>query len=452
MASWKKQLQLSVALFMSVLLPFEATAGLIRDAEIENTLAAYSYPVFDSANIPPASVRIFIVASPDINAFVAGGLNVFLNTGLIRRAKNPAMLIGVIAHETGHIAGAHLSQFDEKSSRASIGSLIGVLAGAAVMAGGGGGAGAGIIAGSQSMAARNFLGEIRLNEASADQAALSYLDALDISATGMLEMFQTLHQYESGMAGRDPFMSNHPLTTDRISAMRNHIQESTIPSGQVPPEFLPMHARMLAKLAGFMDSYEITMAKYPESDTSLPARYARAIAEFKHSNFPAALKIMDGLIKDYPNDPYFYDTRGQILFENGKVDAAVASYAKAATLKSDSALILTEYAKAVIASNKPKELTHAIMLLDKSKELDDSYDLTWRQLAIAYGKQGKLGMSYEALAEEAALHGDYRTVIQHVVRARQEAKNDAALMLALDDLERDAKAQLKRKKEAKSLF
>ena len=436
-----------VAVAVALMMPFEATAGLIRDAEIENTLAAYSHPIFTAAGIDPSSVRIFVVDSPLINAYVAGGLNIFIYTGLIRQAKKPGMLIGVIAHETGHIAGAHLSQFEEKSTRATIGSILGALVGAAAIVGGQGQAGMGVIMGSQSMSQGNLLGELRLNEASADQAMLTFLDANEISATGALEMFQTLRRFESGGQTQNQFLSDHPLTADRITAMRNHINSSTIPADQVPEGFDAMHARMLAKLVAFTESYETTLALYPPTDTSVAGRYARAIAEFRHSNLSGALKGMDALIHDFPNDPFFYDTRGQILFENGKVPEASASYAKAATLLPDSALILTEYAKTLIAGNNPAELGHALMLLERSKDLDDSYDVTWLQLSLAYGKQGKIGLSYEALAEEAALRGDYRSVIQYVARARVDAKSDPSLGLTLDDLERDAKSQLENKND-----
>jgi len=433
-------------------LPLSAQAGLIRDAEIEYTLRAYSSPIFRSASINPDSVRIFIVGSPQINAYVAGGLNIFLNTGLIRQAKNPGMLIGVIAHETGHIAGAHLSQLREKSTRATIGSLVGAVVGAGVALGGGGKSAAGIIAGSQSMAMKNFMGEIRVNEASADQAMLSYLDDNEWSATGALEMFQALQRFESGGPKREQFSSDHPLTTERIAAMRNHLAETNIPAGQIPPEFEGMHARMIAKLVAFTESYETTLSLYPAKDTSLAARYARAIAEYRHSNLPGALKGMDALIKENPKDPFFYDTRGQILFENGKLVEAAASYAKAQSLMPSSALITTDYAKVLLAGGKNGDLNKALQLLERSKDLDDSYGATWRQLAIAYGKLGKTGPSYHALAEEAALSGDWRTVLQHSARARQSANDDPALTSALDDLEREAKAQLEKKKKEDSLF
>ncbi len=433
-------------LLAALSVPLTAQAGLIRDAEIENTLYTYARPVFESANITPESVRILIVSDPEINAYVAGGLNIFINTGLIRETKTPGMLIGVIAHETGHIAGAHLSQMKEKATRAMLGSVLGAVLGAAAVMGGQGKAGAGIIAGSQSMANRSFLTDIRLNEQAADHAALTFLDANDISASGMLDMFELLRSRESGGIAKDKYLSNHPLSSERVATMRNHIQESRIPTNQVPEGYAAMHARMVAKLVAFTEPYETTLALYPTSDSSVAARYARAIADFKRSKFTPALAALDGLIKQYPKDPFFYDTKGQILFESGKVEAASAAYAKAASLKPDSALIVTEYAKTLIAQNKPAELSHAIALLERSRELDDSYNITWRQLALAYGKQGKLGLSYEALAEEAALNGDYEAVVQHVARARSNAGGDESLLLQLDDLARDAKAQLEKKK------
>ena len=438
---------------LAAIMPLQShAAGLIRDAEIESTLRAYTHPILDAADIPDEDVRILIVSDPSINAFVAGGLNLFLHTGLIRATGKPGELIGVIAHEVGHLSGAHLSQLQEKSTRAMLGGVIGALLGAAVIAGGGHKAGAGVIMGSQSMAHRNLMGSIRVNESAADQAALRFLDANEISATGTLSLLETLRRREGSQPGsKDLFMRDHPLTTDRIIALRNHIDASSIPPDQVPEGFIEKHARMVAKLTAFTEPYATTLNLYPPGDTSLAARYARAIAEFRHQNLAAALSGMDALIKERPNDPFFYDTKGQILFENGKLTEAAQAYAKASTLQPDSALIMTDYAKTLIAQNKAAELPRAVALLERSKEIDDSHTGTWRELAIAYGKQGRLGLSYEALAEEAALNGNYKTVLQHVARARTFSANDSSLRLLLDDLERDAKAQLA-DKEKKKLF
>lgn len=444
-----RQLMAAFAACVFAVAPTMAQAGgLIRDAEIEHALRAYADPMLVSSGIPPEDVRILIVNDPTINAFVAGGLNIFVHTGIIRAADKPGQLIGVIAHETGHIAGAHLSQLREKSTRSMLGSIVGTLVGVAAVVGGAGNAGAGVILGSQNMAQRNLASGIRINEQSADQAALTYLDNNDMSASGMIEMFEKLRRQEqSRNVQQDPFLRDHPLTSERITAMRNHIETSTIPKDQVPPKFPEMHARMQAKLAAFTDSYSQVMAQYPTSDTSAAARYARAIAEFKRNRLGDALKGMDQLIKENPNDPFFYDTKGQILFENGKLEEATASYAQANKLMPSSALMLTDYAKCLTAQQKPELLPKAIALLERSKELDDSYSATWRELAIAYGRQGKLGPSYLALAEEAALGGNYKTVLQHTARARSYASADPALELKLDDLERDAKEQLKQQNQ-----
>ena len=447
----------STAFFAALALifaPIIANAGVIRDAEIEHTLRFYSNPIFNAANITPQDVRLFVMQDNTLNSYVAGGLNMFINTGLIRATTKPGMLIGVIAHETGHISGAHLSQMQEKTTRATIGGLIGAAIGAAAAASGAGQAGIGVIIGSQNMAQRSLNSDIRLNEQAADHAALTFLDASDISATGMLEMFETLHRAElSGPSAiRDQFMSDHPLTTERISTMRNHIAQSPIPADQVPNGAVEMHARMVAKLLAFTENYETTLNQYPAKDTSLAARYARAIAEFRRSHLPAALSGINELIRQHPTDPYFYDTKGQILFENGKLAEAAKTYEQASHFAPDSALIMTDYAKTLIAQNDNSLLPRAIALLEHSKELDDSYDMTWRQFAIAYGRQGKLALSYEALAEEAALNGDYQGVLQHIARARQNAQSDPSLNLLLDDLEHDAKAQIAAKKERGKIF
>lgn len=422
--------------------------GLIRDAEIENTLRAYANPLLESAGIPPADVRILIVSDPRINAFVAGGLNIFIHTGMIRNTKKPGELMGVIAHETGHIAGAHLSQLQEKSDRAALGGLIGTILGAAAVAGGAGSAGAGVMMGSQSMAQRNLYSDIRINEQSADQAAMKYLDENEVSASGMLATFETMRRQEAGAVIKaDPYLRTHPLTTERISTLRNHVEASHIPKDQAPPGFQEKQDRMIAKLAAFTEPYARVQALYPESDTSVAARYARAIAEYRRSRLEPALAGINELIKDYPRDAYFYDTKGQFLFENGKLAEAEEAYSRANSLAPNNALILTDFAKTIIARDRKQDLPRAIALLEQSKEIDDSYSSTWRQMAIAYGKQGKLGLSYMALAEEAMLGGDYKTVLQHVARAKDQAKNDRSLTLLLSDLQRDAEAQLEKKKE-----
>lgn len=440
------------AIWMAASPTLAHAAGILRDAEIEHTLRAYVDPILHSADIPPEDVRIFVVDDATLNAFVAGGLNIFINTGIIRASNKPGMLIGALAHETGHISGAHLSQLTAKSNRAMLGSLISAVLGAAMIAGGARDAGAGVLVGGQSASLRSFLTEIRINEQSADHAALKFLDENDISATGMMEMFEVLRRNESKALGRkDPYLQSHPLSSERIATVRNHVKESSIPPDQVPAQFNEMHARMVAKLVAFREEKATTFKVYPEARTDLPARYAHAIAHYRAAEPDIAIKELNALIKENPKDPFFYDTLGQVLFENGKLPEASKAYQKASDLLPDSALILTDYGKTLIARDDPGLLNRAIALLERAKALDDSNGFTWRQLAIAYGKKGDLAASYAALAEEASLGGDFETVIQHVKRARGLAGRDSAIAYQLDDLDRDAREQLKKKNE-NSLF
>ncbi len=379
--------------------------SLIHDAEIEDTLRAYANPIFHDAGLNPSSVNIFIVNDPSINAFVAGGSNMFIHTGLIMKAQTPEMLIGVIAHETGHIAGGHLAQGAEKLKDAQLGTVLSMVLGAAVAAGGGGDAGMAIMSAGQEVATRTFMRFSRSNESAADQAALNYLDDLGISASGMLKVMEMLRQNENRSYGTpDPYTRTHPLSIERISHIRDHVMQSKVKEGSASASFADRHARMLAKLIGFLQPLEETLSIYPEGDMSIPARYARSIAYYRKGDLPRALEEMDTLLKQKPADPFFHELRGQFLFENGKVAESIQAYSKAVSLKPGSALILSDYGKVLLASPTPdRDMPKAIKALEHSGSLDRSNINTWHLLAVAYGRQGNKGKFNLASAEEAML-------------------------------------------------
>ncbi|MGB1540033.1 MAG: M48 family metallopeptidase, partial [Rickettsiales bacterium] len=235
---------LTCVLALCLMLPIGAQAqsfGLIRDTEIEHTLRAYADPIFKSAGLVPSSINIYIVQDDSINAFVTGGSNVFIHTGLILRTSEPGMLIGVIAHETGHISGGHLVRTNEAMEKARLQMMMGYLLGAAAVAGGAGDAGAAIMNAGQHAATRGLISHTRANEQAADQAALRFLDANQISAQGMMQMFEVLRQQENRQIGNpDPYTMTHPLSRERIMHMRNHVAQSSIPVGQVPTRFNAM--------------------------------------------------------------------------------------------------------------------------------------------------------------------------------------------------------------------
>ena len=158
---------------------------IIRDTEIENPRETWLAPLLDAAGLGPNSDNLVVVQSPDVNAFVAGGANIFIYTGLIEKTETPEELIGVMAHELGHITGGHLIRSRDAYQRASYESILGTVLGigAAVLSGNGGAANA-IISGTQSVAARRFLAHSRINESSADQAALGFMENAGINPEG----------------------------------------------------------------------------------------------------------------------------------------------------------------------------------------------------------------------------------------------------------------------------
>lgn len=431
-------------------MPAFAAGTLVRDAEIEQTLRLYTDPLLISAGLSPKNVRVFIVQDDSVNAFVAGGMNIFINTGLILNTTKPSMLLGVIAHEIGHISGAHLSQMAEKTDRATLGSVLGAVLGAAIIAGGGAEAGVGVIAGSQTMALRNFLSDVRGNEEAADQAAMKYLDANGMSSSGMLDVFEVLRRKQASLDKKvDPYLQTHPLTSNRISVVRNHLQITEVPIDAAPRAFHERHQRMLARLRGYLWTPEQTLLFYPETDTSFSADYARAIAHFRMSDLPKAREILNKLIHQRPKDPFLRDTLGQMYYENGYPKAAAIEYKEAVRLSPDSPLILTELARSLIVINEPAFTREALRYLDQASRLDDSNSETWRLLATAYGKVGDNGMAYVALAQESALKGETRNAIAHAESALQSLPEMSPGAQMARDIKTASERHLIRQKEGK---
>jgi len=420
---------------LALLPPCAQAVSLIRDAEIEDTLRAYANPIFDVAGLNPEAIHIFIVDDPTINAYVAGGANMFIHTGLIVKTDRPSMLIGVMAHETGHMAGGHLAQGAEKLKDAQLGTILSTVLGVAVLAGGGHGAGMAVMSAGQELALRNYLHFSRANESAADQAGLNYLDQLGIPASGMLRMLEILRQDENRSYGTpDPYTRTHPLSIDRITHIRNHVMQSSLKEDAIPSKFNLRHARMLAKLTGFMESPERTLLTYPVKDTSVPARYARAIAYYRIPDLQKALAEIDGLLKEKPNDPFFHELRGQMLFENGKIIEATQSYSKAASLLPNSALILTDYGKTLMATENKNDLSKAMQVLEHASILDNSNVETWHTLALVYGKMGNLGMFYLASAEEASLEDNPKEMLRNVELALKNLSHDNPARLRANDI------------------
>src|SRR5215468_4766364 len=361
----------------------------IRDAEIEAIIGEFTAPLFTAAGLDPSAVRVYIVKDDTINAFVSGGQNIFVFTGLLLRTERPAQLIGVIAHETGHIRGGHLARREEALRNATIEAIVACILGVGAAAGSGqGGAAAGCAVGG-GIAQSYLLAFSRTQEASADQAGLSFLDATHQSARGMLEFFNILGKQEALLIGQqDPYLRTHPLTQSRVDAVSEHVAHS--PYSNVPdrPEFVAGFKRMQAKLLGYTEPLTATLRRYPESDNSLEARYARSIAYAQpgQANLKKALALADSLIADYPQDPYFQENKAEILLKSAnQAQASLPYYQAAANALPKSPLILLELAIAQLAIGDPPLVKKSISELEDVVRLEPKNGSAWYQLCIAYG-------------------------------------------------------------------
>src|SRR5215831_2691654 len=394
-----------------LLFPMHAGAiGFIRDAEIEATITGYVTPIFEVAGLDPSAVHVYIINDDSINAFVAGGMNVFLNTGLLMRAEHPGQLIGVVAHETGHIAGGHLARRQEALREATIEAMVACILGVgAAAASGNAGAAAGCALG-QHVGEQFLLAFTRGQEAAADQAGLKFLDDTHQSARGLMEFLTVLWKQESVLIGQqDPYTRTHPLTQQRIDTVAAHVAQS--PYSDVPdkPEFVAQFKRMRAKLIGYLQPTSRVLQQYPESDKSLEARYARAIAyccaeKRIADKLPQAAALIDGLIAEHPDDPYFQELKGESLFQNGKVRPSLHFYEAAVKGVPDSPLLRFELARAQIETEDPVLTKKAAGELQEVIREEPQNGDAWHQLSIAYGRDGQLAMAALALAEEAASH------------------------------------------------
>ena len=308
--------------------------NLIRDAEIENTIRTLTVPIWRAAGLDPNGIEIMIVQDNSLNAFVAGGQRIFINTGLIMRTETPNQLIGVMAHESGHIAGGHLVRMQEEMRNLSTLQILEAILGAGAMAGGAvSGSGMGRGGGGSTTGAggprapgslMSFLHYTQTQESAADQAAMSYLQRTGQSPKGTIDFLKILQNEERlQISRRDPYLTTHPLTPERINAFEQAAAQSPYVNTPDTQQNLNMHHRMVAKLMGFVTP-ETALARFAEADRSVPARYARAIAWYRKGALGSALLGIDGLIKEYPNDPYFHEVRGQMLYDNGRAAEARA--------------------------------------------------------------------------------------------------------------------------------
>ncbi len=423
----------SLVLLLASLLLFAQTAGgyaagLIRDAEIEELIADYATPIFRAANLTAQNINIHIVNDKAFNAFVIDGQNMFIHVGAITKSETPNQLIGVIAHEAGHIAGGHLARLKVQIARMQSAALIMNLIGIGAMIGGavsGGGndvgeAGAAVLYGGNALIQRSILSYRRVEESSADQAAVSYLNATKQSTSGMLETFrQFADQSVASVNFIDPYVQSHPMPQDRIVQLRDLAQRSPYFGAKDAPALQFRHDMARAKLEAFTNknNAQYVLRKYPEKDQTLPARYARAISRYFASGAQGAANDLDSLIAEQPNNPYFHELKGQFLLESGKTKASIAPLRQAVALSPKSGLMRVMLAQALIGTDDPGVVKEAIDHLQKALVKEQQSVIGYRQLAIAYGRLNRIPEAQLASAQSFFFEGNADFAKVHAERA-----------------------------------
>jgi predicted Zn-dependent protease len=409
--------------------------SLIRDAEIEQIIRDITEPIFEVAELDKDAVSTYLVNDSTINAFVMGGQNVFINTGLLLTATNVNQVIGVIAHETGHITGGHLSRMDAGFSRMTSYSLLGALLGAAAIAAGSPDAGMALMMGGQHIGIRSFLKFSRTQESSADQAAISFLEKAGLSPRGLIEFFEILGDQELVPEKyQDPYAGTHPMNSTRIERLQDQVQQSPFVDTVTDPELERKFSLLQAKLYGYLKQFHATMVKYPKTDNGALARYARTFAYQKNHNTKLALEEINSLIAEDPTNPFYYETKGQILYEEGEVVASIEPYKNAVKYLPESALLRTSYAQSLISTDDDQYLDEAIENLEISLFIDPINSFGWKQAAIAYHRNNNEALTHYSTAQHFLLSGDIRGAMINAQKAVELLPKDSPRWIRAQDI------------------
>jgi predicted Zn-dependent protease len=390
----------------------------IRDTEIEGIIHEWSAPVFTAMGLEPSEVEILLINDNDLNAFATRGRIMGVNTGLILRTRSPNELLGVIAHEAGHIKNRHTLR-DGAQGAAMQPMLMTMALGALALAAGSPQAGAVLLGNSQYFGTLSALRYMTHQEGEADNTGARALENAGESGRGLVNFFENFRSQEVfSDARRFPYFRSHPLSSDRIENLRRFVSEQSNYDRTDSPERVAQHALILAKIHAFMDDPIQTLRDYPESDVSLPGRYARSIAWYRDGQTEKALNAVDALLTEQPDNPYFWELRGQILFEEGRPAEAIGAHRRSVELRPDAPLLRINLAHALIETHDPANLDPAIAELKRATALENDNTMGWRLLSQAYASQGKEGEARLASAEMYFAAGAEVQATQFALRAR----------------------------------
>jgi predicted Zn-dependent protease len=401
---------------------------VIRDTESEQLLREYTRPILRAAGLEKQNIQVVILNESAFNAFVADGRRIFVNYGAMMQSETPNQIIGVLAHETGHLAGGHLAKMREQMSRAQTQMIIAMLLGAgAIVAGarsgnsnsGLGNAGAAALSGPQEMIRRTLISYVRQQEENADRAGVKFLTASGQSAKGMYETFKRFtNDVLFAAHGADPYLQSHPMPAERVAGLEELARSSPYWDKRDDAALQLRHDMARAKISAFMERQDTVYRRYPMSSDTLPSRYAHAIATYLHGDLRSALVQIDGLIQLQPNNAYFHELRGQALLEGGKPAEAIAPLRKAVQLSNSAPLIEMLLGQALVGTANKAYTEEAISILRAAVARETEAPIGYTQLAMAYGRKGDYAEADLASAQAAYLRGDNKTARELASRAK----------------------------------
>jgi predicted Zn-dependent protease len=456
-ASVKRWSAFIARLVLVIMLSFAVSArpalaqSILRDAETEALFRDMARPLVEAAGLRPENVEIILIQDRSINAFVATGQAVYLHSGLIAASDNANQVQGVIAHELGHVTGGHSIRIQEGVKVATGIMLLSLVLGAAAMAAGAGEAGAGIMAAGQQAAMGKFLAFSRTQESSADAAGAAYLAKAGLSGRGSIGFFKKLQNQEFRYAvpQDDAYARTHPLTGERIAALELAYKEAPAWDAKTDPKLEARFQRVKAKLSGYVDDPKRTLAAFPESNKTVPARYARAYAWHKSAYPDRALAEADALLAAEPGDPYFLELKGQILLESGRPTEALQSLREAVRAAPDQPLISALLGHALIATEKPENFEEAKRVLRAAIGRDNSNPFAWYQLGIVYDREGDGGRAALATAERYNLEGQPKLALAHAEQALRSVPGGTSDWLRAQDIAMVSRTEVDKNKKKK---
>jgi len=425
-----------------------AAQSVLRDAETEALFRDVARPLIIAAGLTPASVQIVLVGDPSINAFVSGGQNIFVFSGLIENADNVNQLQGVLAHELGHIAGGHNVRSSEGTGPATHISILSLIAAVGLAAIGAGDAGLAALGLGTATAQSNYLSFSRDQESRADQAGATYLGKAGESGRGSLAFFNKLlgQEYRLGVKQDNAYNRTHPLDGQRIAFLEAVYKAS--PAFDTPPDakLEARFQRVKAKLVGFVEEPPRTFQVYPESLSTEPARYAHAYAWHKSAYPDAAITAVDSLLTTHPGDPYYLELKGQILLESGKIADALPVLRAAVSAAPAEPLIATLLGHALVSSEDPAAFAEAKPLLRKAVVRDRENPDAWYQLCVIYDREGDTARAALATAERFDLEGQPKEAAANARVALKGLSPGTSDWLRADDIAQVAQNDLAKKK------